>query len=170
MLEQSRDREERRKTVKWLLKVLGLYIDESSTEDAAKRLAGAIERKESEICSSEIEQQCLDFIKSRVPGFTRLGDLYGELDIRFVPMPGYEEERGWVCVENSHGKVGVRMTSNQGGEYERFVRSCLQLAKIGTIWIGFSSKASVLLNMDRLKFMDQGETFESMKIKFDLDN
>lgn len=155
--------------MKWLFKLLGIYIDESSTEDAAKRLAGAIEGKDSKI-RSEVEQQCLDFIKSRVPGFTRLGDVYGELDIRFVPMPGYDEERGWVCVENSHGKVGVRMTSNQGGEYERFVRSCLQLAKIGTIWIGFSSKASVLLNMDRLKFMDQGETFESMKIKFDLNN
>ena len=155
--------------MKWLLKVLGLYIDESSTEDAAKRLAGAIERKKPEICS-EVEQQCLDFIKSRVPGFTGLGNRCSELEIRFVPMPGYEEERGWVCVENSHGKVGVRMTSDQGGEYERFVRSCLQLAKIGTIWISFSSRASVLMNVDRLKFMDQGETFESMKIKFDLDN
>lgn len=119
---------------------------------------------------AEVEQQCLDFIKSRVPGFTRLGDVYGELEIRFVPMPGYDEECGWVRVENSHGKVGVRMTSDQGGEYERFVRSCLQLAKIGTIWISFSSRASVLMNVDRLKFMDQGETFESMKIKFDLDN
>lgn len=155
--------------MKWLFKLLGIDIDESSAEDAAKRLAGAMERKDPKICS-EVEQQCLDFIKSRVPGFTRLGNPYSELEIMFVPMPGYDEERGWVCVENSHGKVGVRMTSDQGGEYERFVRSCLQLAKIGTIWISFSSRASVLMNVDRLKFMDQGETFESLKIKFDLDN
>ena len=118
----------------------------------------------------EIEQQCLDFIKSRVPGFSRLGCGCGEVDVRFTPMPGYDEERGWVYVENSYGKAAVKMTATEGGEYERFVMSCLALAKVGTIWIGFSSKASVLMNADRLKFIDQGETFESLQIHFDLNN
>lgn len=119
-------------------------------------------------CPSKIEQQCLDFIKSRVPGFTRIDDIGGDLDVRFEVFPGYGEERGVLLLENKRGQVYVKMTSQHGGKYERFIRSCLDLAKVGTIWIQFGTRASVLLDCDRIKFIDQGETFESLRIYFDL--
>ena len=155
--------------MRWLLKVLGLYIDSPEDEEAAAKSSELESEQKTKESKSELEQQCFNFIKSKISGFSgfKLSNC-NNIYISITSMPGYPKDEARVIVWNSYGTMPVRWTNKQNGECENFIRSCLDLAKVGAIWVIFSKESTILLNMEKLKIMDQGETFEALKIKFDL--